>query len=198
MTRALDCSEAYGLGEDFSLRGVLRFKPSDHDLPFHEMSCGEVQPTEPVQFNVAQGRKEADFVGTTWGTLYIASDAFVNTLRMNAFTGWSIFPVAISPKKGVELGGYAGFAVTGRCGPIDDSLSQQIILEPPVPGGEATAGLRGMCWDPSSWDGSDFFMPAGAAAVCIVPSVRQALLDAGAATGCEFWRMSEITYSVYD
>jgi hypothetical protein len=190
----LDGTKAYVVGEDFSLRGAVRLDPSDYNLPFEELARGEIQPAEPVQFKPVEGRKPTDFVGTTLGTLFVVSGAFVDTLRKNGFTGWSTFPVVISPKKGVELRGYTGLAVTGRCGAIDESLSQPIRLEPFAPGGETTDGLRGMYFDPSSWDGSDIFTPAGTSFVCVAPSVRQALLDAGAAVGCDFRLMSEMTW----
>jgi hypothetical protein len=103
--------------------------------------------------------------------------------------------VVVSSRAG-ELDGYAGFAVTGQCGPIDASLSQRVLLEPFGPGGKPSAGLRGMCFDPASWDGSDLFTPKKTAAICVRASVRQALLDTGTAAGCEFRLMSQVTWPV--
>jgi hypothetical protein len=82
----LDCTEAYEVGEDFSLRGALRLDPYDDELPFIELARGEIQPVEPVRFRPSgRGKKVTHFVGTTLATLYVVSDAFVDTLRGHAF-----------------------------------------------------------------------------------------------------------------
>jgi hypothetical protein len=93
-------------------------------------------------------------------------------------------------KDGSELPGYHGLAVTGRCGPIDDSLSDEVVLPPPVPRGRARRALRGICFDSATWDGSDVFTPEGYTASFVVERVKTAVEAAGI-TNVEFARLSE-------
>jgi hypothetical protein len=90
------------------------------------------------------------------------------------------------------LNGYSGIAVTGRCGPIDDRLSEEVTLGPPAPHGRARRGLRGLCFPPDSWDGNDFFTSeAGGAWIFVVQRVKDAL-EKAQLRNVEFQRLSEI------
>jgi hypothetical protein len=92
---------------------------------------------------------------------------------------------------GSELDGYHGFAVTGRAGPIDDSLSAEVILPPPTPHGRTRRGLRGACFPAASWDGSDVFACGESSAITVTEAVKRALEEAKA-TSVAFQRLSEI------
>lgn len=101
------------------------------------------------------------------------------------------FPVRVALDGSRELQGYRGLAVTGRCGAIDDSLSAEILLPPPVPGGRAGRALRGLCFPPASWDGSDVFTAEDYAGAFVVNRVKEAL-EAARVTNVEFSRLSTL------
>lgn len=84
------------------------------------------------------------------------SPALVLALRQIGATGWATYPVALTGKWDEPLATYYGLVVHGRCGPIDESRSVRVVRE--YPAGRFTR-LRGLFFDESSWDGSDFFMP---------------------------------------
>jgi hypothetical protein len=81
--------------------------------------------------------------------------------------------------------------VIGRTGPIDDSLSEDVILPPPAPHGRVRRGLRGACFPPESWDGSDVFACGENSAIMVTEPVNRALEDAQI-TNVAFKRLSEI------
>lgn len=60
-----------------------------------------------------------------------------------------------------------------------------------MPGGRSRRGLRGICFAPESWDGSDIFTPDGTASSFVVGRVKHVLEDA-AVTNVAFQRLSEI------
>jgi hypothetical protein len=75
-------------------------------------------------------------------------------------------------KQGQTVPGYGGLAVTGRCGNLDDSMSVQV---PRIYPGGIFPVLKGLLFDPASWDGSDFFMPAQRFSfVFVVEAVKKA------------------------
>jgi len=136
----------------------------------------DVVPPEPVAHEVTEGRVAYDFVGTEYVAIKLISDRFVEVLNTGGFTGWATFPVTLA-KPGEAIEGYHGLAVRGRSGPIDDSLSEQIVLPPPVPTGRARSGLRGRYFAPESWDGSDVFVPRDSGWVFMTEAVASALRE---------------------
>jgi hypothetical protein len=154
------------------------------------LARGEERPVQPIEFVRDEGRTPHDLVGTTYATLVLVSNRFQDVLREHQVSGWTTFPISLHVE-GSDLAGYQGFAVTGRCGPIDDSLSEQVLLPPPVPGGRSRRGLRGICFAPESWDGSDIFTPDGMASSFVVRRVKD-LLEEAAVTNVAFQRLSEI------
>jgi hypothetical protein len=155
------------------------------------LARGEERPPEPIEFVGDEGRIPGDLIGTTYATLILVSQRLLKVLGQHHFTGWTSFPVRVFLDDGGELEGYHGFAVTGRCGAIDDSLSDEIVLPPPVPTGRAMPGLRGLCFPPESWDGSDVFTAEGYASPFVVERVKEAL-ERTDVTNVEFRRLSEI------
>lgn len=77
----------------------------------------------PIELVEDSGRIPCDLIGTTAVVLMLVSSRFVAVLEENRFTGWVTFPVRIHLRDGTEVPGYRGLAVTGRAGPIDDTLS---------------------------------------------------------------------------
>lgn len=85
----------------------------------------------------------------------IVSARVLQILREHGFTGWSTYPVTVFDKQGSALEGYAGLAITGRCGPVDIARSSIVLRE--YPGGWFPMFL-GRFFDLDSWDSSDLFM----------------------------------------
>lgn len=191
----LDCSEAFALGEGPEGLGAggnaLRVTTPellDNDA---ELAWGEEHPSAPIEFVRDEGRRPRDLIGTTYATLVLVSDRLLSLLEEHGFTGWATFPARVLLDDGDELKGYHGFAVTGRCGPIDDSLSEEITIPSPVPGGRAGSGLRGLCFPPETWDGSDVFTAEGYTGIFVVERVKEALEQAQI-TNVDLRRLSEI------
>lgn len=136
---------------------------------------GSVVPKTPLTFHRHSCSKPMDRIASTWVALELVSDRVVQTLRAGAFTGWSTYPVRVFGKDKREIPGYHGWSVTGRCGPIDRSLSQKIWADPTVPGGEASYKWKGLLFDPRTWDGSDIFCPKGTTFTFVTERVRDAL-----------------------
>lgn len=151
----------------------------------------EVRPSTPVEFAHVEGDTVCDVVGTTYPALTIVSDKFVDVLLEHGFSGWTTFPVGVQQQDGTQLQGLSGLAVNGRCGPIDDSLSQRITLPPPVAGGRSAPGLLGLCFKPESWDGSALFVAEGSTSVFVTEPVKDAL-ERARITNVAFHRLSDI------
>lgn len=60
-------------------------------------------------------------------------------------------------KAGEVHSGYHGLIFRGRCGPIDHSKSEEVMRQMPA---RTVPFLKGLYFDPETWDGSDIFMPS--------------------------------------
>jgi uncharacterized protein DUF1629 len=193
--RQIDCSRAFLLSEgDSGLTaggGALRVDTRELLHNDFAIARGEERVSEPIEFVRAEGRTPGDLIGTTYTTLTIVSQRFIDVLREHHFMGWTTFPILVRFEDGSDLERYFGLAVTGRCGAIDDSLSEPIILPPPVPSGRARSALRGVCFCPDTWDGSDMFCAQDYAGVFVTERVKETLERAGV-TNVAFRRLSEI------
>jgi hypothetical protein len=161
------------------------------------LHLGTVVPRESVGFRVHVKRKLGDIVipSSVWPD--VVSPKVVAVLAEGGFTGWSSFPVHVAGPMGDQFLGYRGLSIAGRSGPIDDGLSERVVLPPPVPEGRASRALAGQCPEPGSWDGSDLFVPEDTMFTCVTTSVRDALVTAGV-VGFRFERMSEMTMPIDD
>jgi hypothetical protein len=164
VTVRFDYSRFYVLGEGFQ-RGALRVDAVDEIPDPWALTRAEALPDRPIRFRRDEGARLLDYVGTTLAVLELVSDRVISVLRNESFTGWTTYPVDIREWDGQQLSGYHGLGVTGRCGPIDDSLSPIEILPPAAPGGEAMPHHIGLLFPPDTWDGSDNFTPMGSAFV---------------------------------
>lgn len=121
------------------------------------LTRAEIRPTSPVQARWFMGRKKpTDVIGATYAVILLVSERVVNMLQDAGFTGWSTYDVNLLGHDGMPIPGYYGFAVCGRCGPIDESKAVEI---PRICPGGVFPGWFGMYFDPDTWDGSDIFMP---------------------------------------
>jgi hypothetical protein len=103
------------------------------------------------------GQEPGDVIWTTSAAPLIIHERVVELLTHSALTGWSTYPVEVHSKSGRVVPGYAGLAVSGRCGPVD--ISRSAIGLRQMPGGWFPY-FRGHFFVPDTWDGSDLFMAA--------------------------------------
>jgi hypothetical protein len=138
------------------------------------LTRAEIQPSRPVSLTWAMGRaKPVEVIRATLVAPIVISDSVVQLLRSHGFTGWSLYEVQVQGKQGQSIPGYSGLSFPGRCGPIDYSQSVKVPRVRPAGIFPVHIGLH---FDPASWDGSDFFMPAGKNAwKFVVQEVKQAL-----------------------
>ncbi len=146
---------------------------------------GEWKPERPLTAHWSMGnRKPQDDI--VWGL----SDAWIylspqlqQLFRDYQVSGWLSYPIVLHNKDGEVCPGYAGISITGRCGPIDEEGGQV------VPGQKA--GIKfiqrvGLYFDESSWDGSDFFCPAGNNTYMFATERVKSLLEENEIRGFKF------------
>ena len=142
----------------------------------HALLCGEIKPEAPIVGQWAMGRaKPVDVVWTTWATPMLISERVVQILRDHEFTGWDVFPMPLRDKAGELHPGFYFLQVHGRCGPRDPSKGEP--FQEKYPAGWFPA-LRGLYFDPDTWDGSDIFLPERTAFKVITEPVKRALVRA--------------------
>ena len=137
--RPADC---FACGEGLK-PGALRVKSRELLRSAFDLGRGEWRPTKPVAFVRAEGDTAYDLLGTTYATIKLVSDRFVSVLREHGFSGWITFPSAVFLDDGSELKHYQVFAVTGRCGAIEDQLSEQSCCRRQCPTGEPVLACAG-------------------------------------------------------
>ena len=156
---------------------------------------GDVTPTEPLRFHHDQGGRLTDVIGTTSATV-LYSDRIVGALGTGGFTGWDTYPVEVYDEHGDLVRGYHGLVVTGRSGPLVDSLSPVMERAPFVPDGPIPLVRVGIRFLPETWDGSDVFRPLGTGFTLVTQEVRDALA-AVKPTNLELTRITEIENLVF-
>ena len=147
----------YLLG-DAMARGAMRVSLVDRIGAF-ALLRGEAHVTAPVSFIETSGVSPRDIIGTGDAALFLVSERFVAVLRGQQFTGWSTFVVLITRKDGSRVEGYYGFTVTGRCGALDFSKSESMILPPRTLGDRAWQVDGGCISSQAAGTGRTFFAP---------------------------------------
>lgn len=188
----MDFSKLY-LIRDADIRGALVV--SLGQLDHIAIARAEKLPTVPLVGRCLQGGSPRDVVATGYAALDLFSDRVIQVLRDGGFTGWTTYPVEIYGKNGVRIDGYHGFAVTGRCGPVDWSKGKKVRKPPPVPQGQGYDAWMGLYFDPYSWDGSDVFMPEGGATCNIVVERVKLVLEKAKVTNIRFKPLTEFERS---
>lgn len=159
-------------GDDRGFRVDLK-PPHDDWLPFF---TGQVKSEVPIQAHWYMGAaKPVDFVWTGFGVPVLVSERVVQIFRDGGFTGWDVIPVELRGKRGELLPTYYFLSVLGRCGPIAKSRSE--VFQKRYPAGWFPM-LKGLYFDPATWDGSDIFLPAGTGHKLVVAPVKRALVRA--------------------
>jgi hypothetical protein len=120
---------------------------------------GEWIPEATLQVYWAMGHPDPEDVALGRSNcLYYLSSKVQQLLKSNGVTGWRTYPIELHNKTGNICPGYAGLSITGRCGPIDEHGGEVVPGQKP---GKKYVLRMGLYFDGSTWDGSDFFCPAG-------------------------------------
>ena len=156
-------------GDSRSFRGKINLKSKE----VFGLTRAEIQPPHPIKIEWAMGQaRPSEFIRTTMGVAMIISDSVVELLRAHEFTGWGLYELTVHDKQGQPVPGYSGLCVPGRCGKLEQSMSVQV---PRIYPGGIFPVWKGLLFEPSTWDGSDFFMPAqDFGFIFVVEAVKQA------------------------
>lgn len=142
--------------EDFSrsaLRGEVLNATPDETLSYLR---GESRPEVTLRVRRGSGHKLHDWIWTSSPWAILISDRVVDLLRHARFTGWDTYPVELTDPEFGRVAGFSGLVITGRCGEIDFSRSNIVQIE--MPSGP-WPHYQGLFFGPTTWDGSDLFMP---------------------------------------
>jgi hypothetical protein len=172
-----DYGSFFSLAEGFTPNAVRVRSAAVIPDPY-ALTRAEAFPQRAVRFVHDEGRDLHDLVGTTYAVIDLLSDRAIRMLTEGQFTGWTTYPIEIRDAHGGLVAGYRGLAVTGRCGPIQDSLSRIEVLPPPISTGKAMPHRIGLLFDPGTWDQSDVFTPEGTGFVFVTEAVRDAIAEA--------------------
>lgn len=120
------------------------------------LARGDLAPEEAVVVPYHSGsHRPMDVVWTSMVTPLIVSARVVTLWKEAGLTGWRTYPVRLEDTIGADDVTYHGIAFTGRCGSLDRRRSVPFIKRFPA---RAAKCYRGVFFDESSWDGSDFFL----------------------------------------
>jgi hypothetical protein len=114
-------------------------------------------------------------MGATDVAILLASEKFIDTLLDERITGWATYDVRLYDSAGIELPGYHGLSILGRAGAIDRTRAQIVIDPPATEHGRPTYVERGLYFEPTTWDGSDMFLPQGTSVVCVTDRAKGAI-----------------------
>ena len=149
---------------------------------------GELRPLAPISYRFVTGQTPKDLVGTGYPGRFLLAERVFNALRCERCTGWSTYPVRLLGADGLEISGYQGLAITGRCGHPDNSRRQVIEV---LPFGKF-ARVRGLYLDEKTWDGTDVFFLQGSYHICVTDAARRAIM-ALPPSNIRFTALDEIT-----
>ncbi|WP_413669313.1 imm11 family protein [Mucilaginibacter sp. Mucisp86] len=129
----------------------------------------------PLKFQQHWGNKLLDILNTGTPSLYLISNKLKTLLQEKQVTGWTSFEIELLDKKGLEVKGYYGFSVTGRCGPADENKSE--IITKHFDSGFINHYRKGLYIGLDQWNGSDFFYPDGTSHLITTKRVVDILID---------------------
>lgn len=172
----MEFDKIYSLNNAFK-RGALHVE-SNQKLDKKRIFKGQETVDQQLKFKYHSGSHPQDLIGTTNAWIKLISNKVVKVLNQHGFKGWSTIPALVYSKQQEQIDGYHVLRVHGRCGPIDDSKSREVVIPPKSPKGKPRKGLMGLYFDQESWDGSDIFSPEGTGFVFVTEKVKLALEEA--------------------
>ncbi len=119
------------------------------------LATGQELPQSPVVFEIVKGGRAGDFL---WSDplLVLASARVLDLFYRHRFTGYAKYPVEVW-RKDERIAGYAGIAIVGRGGHIDQKMSKVRMVTDSGGLGRGIVAVDGLYFDPQGWDGSDIF-----------------------------------------
>jgi hypothetical protein len=160
----------YTVGDPFlpeAIRADFRDPPEVDQLIL--LMRGE-SPSVDLELFEESGQKLYDFVWTTYSFFCLVSARLTLLMSEAKLSGWTSHPASTRDSK---MSGYERLVVHGRCGALSYGRA---IKKFPTGDAEVT---RGISFEPSSWDGSDLFMPEDNSAwLFLTDRAVQALLRA--------------------
>jgi hypothetical protein len=108
------------------------------------------------KLHVVRGTIWRDFLWTS-ALILVVHERVCDVWRSNDFTGWATYMVHVFDRHGDQVEGYVGVSVKGRSGPMDVSGSN-VRWQTYSNGGRYVSEMKGLIFNPGTWDGSDFFM----------------------------------------
>ncbi|MDR1591774.1 MAG: hypothetical protein LBS16_02670 [Prevotellaceae bacterium] len=178
---------------EFYEKSPLGFHASGIKLPninYYDLFLGKLSPYQDIKYKYYMGRANAvDVISTGKAYIYLLSKRVISLMHENDITGWKTYPVTLYGREQNIINGYSLLAITGRCGNIDWSRSDIVKkqLAPDVPFVDV---LRGMYFDPETWDGSDFFGIEGQGYILVTQKVRN-LFEKNKITNATFTNLKD-------
>lgn len=158
----------------------------------YDLVTGRLKPQSPIVVREAAPGDLRDVIWTTNLFPIVVHKRLRRLFEEHTLTGWGTYPVQVLRSSGAVISDYVGLQITGRCGPIDDTKSSQEMKA--YPAGNFPI-LKGLFFDPPTWDGSDFFMPGddgeSGAWQFVTGNVKKVVLENGV-TNVEFEPIGEI------
>ncbi len=169
ISMSLDYSNLYDFSDPMAGRPLRLGKTGYSDWLTEEQAWllfrGQLKLADPLRLGAYRGGHPSDFLWSGFPPIVCVSQRVVDLLTEHKVTGWSVYPVQLFGRKGEPLAGYHGFSVIGPECRRDRSRSQIVTKPPTAPGGMSYQVYKGLYFDESQWDGSDFFRVRGTATV---------------------------------
>lgn len=142
---------------------------------YYDFFRGELLLDGPLFFKRNLGQKYYDYILGGDVCLNLFHNRFFDALKANSITGYEQFPAVIGIKEpNIE---YSCLIIKGRVHGEDDKKGDLINLGPKVPGAPPVIVKKGLFFDESTWDGSDFCILDNKAHIIVSERVRQIILD---------------------
>ena len=156
---------------------------------------GEWLPEKPLQAKWSFGPPQPSGIvgGGAPGIIFISKQV-QRFLEEYKLTGWSTYPILLYDQTGKVCHGFTGLSITGRCGPIDEERGEMVPGQAP---NTSTPYFRGIFFDESTWDGSDFFTPQDGGGTFVTEAVKRAFEENGI-TDFDFTPLTESEYMGID
>ena len=157
-----------------------------------ELLRGELIPEATIRVNWAMGCADpGDIALGRSNCLFYLSARVQELLKSNGVTGWRTYPIDLRNKAGDICPGYASLSIAGRCGPTDQQGGEVMPGQKP---GKKFIRRIGLFFDGSTWDGSDFFCPAGENTYMFVTEKVKNLFEQHEIEGFTFTPLTKATW----
>lgn len=183
----------FRLGVGLSVRAYrAKIATHGHDELTFMRGNGARDATFSAQWAMG-GRTPSDFVGTTLTTPVLVSQRTKDIMEGEGVTGWVSNPCRVLSRDG-DAYDYHLLGITGRSGPMKYERSERFIKK--LPGGPANY-LRGMYFDPETWDGADLFL-AGDTVIKVTTDRVRELFSKYSVRNITLERLTEVEFGAID